>query len=406
MLSLLPHVLWLLQASSEERIREAVSRLEAGHPSTQEETWETLASSGEAGAAILTRLRGGAAPRLRDYLDLALAEIRFRGQLPGQAALRRVSYACKDKPLVEVLAELEPLLQFPVLAEGAEPDPAATVSLSVKQAPVMDLLFLLAQACLCGLRIEGDRVILDPEESVAGFVSGWNGWRIRLAGFEWFKKWDFRGPREDLIHLALQVSGVPSPQVARVHPLVFQELRDAKGKDLLFAEEAPAPGRVDFPLEPEQRRMLPFSGGTRTLRCLRGHLPVDYSRREIRIVLPNPEKGASVTEGGIRLSIGHFDPEEQHLQASVRLPESMGPARYALPVRARLVFPPGVRARVEVSPQAEDERLDFGISWAPLGGGNGNLAPKNLKPERLSITVVTEVVQRKIPFEFRDLELK
>lgn len=402
MLWLLTPVLWLLQVPSEERIREAVLQLDTGHPSKQEDAWETLAASGEAGAALLTRLSSGSAPRLRDYLDLAVAEIRFRAQVPGQGALRRVSYTCKDKPLVEVLAELEPLLQFPVLAEGLEQDPASTVTLSVKQASVIDLLFLLAQACRCGLRIEDDRAVLDPEDSVAGFVSGWNGWRIRLTGFEWFKKWDFRGPREDLIHLALQVCGPPSRQIARVHPLVFQELRDSKGKDLLFSEEPSETGREAFPLDPEQRRMLPFSNGTRMLRCLRGYLPVDYSRRETQIILQNPEKGAVVTEGGIKVSVGHFDPDEQHFQISVVLPESLGPARYGLPARARLVFAPGIRARVDASPQRDEGRLEFGISWAPLADPK----PRIIRPERVVITVVTESVQRKIPFEFRELELK
>lgn len=402
MLLLIAAVTVLAQAAEPERLREAAQRLDTGPASTHEAAWETLVSAGPAGTALLSGLRDGSNARLRDYLDLALFEIRFREQIPGHAVPRRVSYTCKDKPLSVVLGELETLLECQILGVQ-ELDDLATVSLSVKDVRIMDVLHLLAQACQSRIRLEdGVAVLYPPEDAVSEVVAGWEGWKIRLVRFDWFKKWDFRGPREDQLSLALQVSAAPADGMARFHRLVLQEARDTRGRDLLIPPGEPGPRELEGgdSLDDEEYRVLPPSPGTRTLRCLRGYLPLDMVRRASRVTLQNPARERSVTESGISLTVSQLDIEKKHLEASVVLPASLGPARYSLPVRARLQFAPGVRAQFEVSAAAKDDRIDFAIGWASPGNG------KPVIPESVAVTVVTESLRRRIPFEFREVELK
>jgi hypothetical protein len=253
----------------------------------------------------------------------------------------------------------------------------------------------------------------------------------------------------------------PSAAPCRFNAPVVLEAMDDKGKSLRVPPEAPR--RKSDPEDVEEEpgavamlNLLPPSSGSEKISVLRGFSTVALPRTRVTVTFgeeapkkpestatpkkPAPTRAEETTpkapEPQATEPAKPTAPQGESLEGLIRKADGftikvvkVEPALYRvmfeissstlkpddlskLPYQATVVLKGGETTRCFISPSANKEAADVTVAFQPLHLQEALVQPGEDRPppppviERIELSIVTAVQERRIPFEFRDVKLK
>jgi hypothetical protein len=367
--------------------------LEAGPAAAIPEAFERLV---EVDPSLRIRLREGASPRLRDYLDLADHEAAFRRRAPDYARPRRIRYGCKDKPFFAVSRDLAALVGVPVVSDLEEnTDPVSLAETSLRVLDLCDALGRQVQVVAAATAdlIQWELGSIHPDAPASRFGDG----VLRIRDAERTAVMDFRRPRRDALILTLHSVWDPLRVPWTSQGPTIQEAKDPFGVSLSGPDPGIGPSATFESLELK-------SPGRRSARIavLRGYRSVQVPIRGSALTLAELKPGAQASAGGFRISIDRIDRTRRCLVFSVEAPS-------AVPHWVRIRLERGGRSLTGTQALAAEGRKAWTFEWGYLipsaTAPDPNLEESPL-PERVTLQIASEMAERRVPFDFRDLELR
>jgi hypothetical protein len=367
--------------------------LEAGPAAAIPEAFERLV---EADPSIRVRLREGASPRLRDYLDLADHEAAFRRRAPEFAKPRRITYGCKDKPFFAVSRDLAVLVGVPVVSDLEEStDP---VSLAETTLRVLDLCDALGKQLRVVADASADAVQWEPGEIHPDApASRFGDGVLRLQRSERTIVMDFRRPRQDSLAVMLRTAWDPprAPWTAK-GPTVL-EVKDPFGASLAGTD----PGAGLTTLVETLELKSPTRRSAR-IAVLRGYRSVQFPVRKSGLNLSEIREGVRASAEGFRVTIDRIDRMRRCLVLTVEAPD-------AVPHWVRLRVERAGRSLTGTQALTAEGRKAWTFEWGylvPSGSAPDPGGDEAQLPERVSLQIASEMAERRVPFDFRDVELR
>lgn len=386
------------------RVAELAPELEAKETARIYRAVERLAELGPSAAPLLEARAKDAPAAAKPYLLLAAAEARRAAELPDGARLRRytVTYAPQDLGvLLNDFQRRTGSRLIPEIGNGAElPD----VGVALADATFLEGLLAIARAAKMVPRRDAEAFYLDASP-VEPPTFSYGGALLRLETFTQRKLIDFRRPARNRIDLGYDVLWDPALKVVSASRLSIHEASDGLGRKL--AEIPPEDGETEsFEGDGFGSLELESAGGAiDRIAVLRGELPLRLQKRAVTIALGKPTEGGIVKAHGFEVRIVKVDPKEARVEIEIRSAERKPEELRKLPMSATGQDPAGQPLRASVGPGAELPRFQLVFGVEPRGPG-GFVVPNGLAAEKVELMVTLESVERRIPFEFRDLKLR
>jgi hypothetical protein len=401
--------------------------------------------------------------RLRDYLQLAAEEIRAAQLLTGIPSPRRISIKSSDRNVIELLGELRTKTGLALALEnllGEEKMPEIPVD--VRDATALEAFDAICKAGNVSILMDNGQIMLyqgDYQELPRFF---YDHYFFRLGSFVVAKTADFRRPAVQSFRIQMEMLWNPAAAPCRFSAPVIVEAADDKGKSLLVPPDAPR--RKDDPDEADEEPgavsmlyLLPPSAGSEKIAVLRGFSTVALPRTRVTVSFggepskkaetpstvrkpaparaedpapkgpepPTPEPStkpapvqAEGLEGLVRKSDGFTIKVAKVEPALYRVTFEVSSSRMKpddlskLPFQATVVLKGGETTRCFLSPSANKDAAEVTVAFQPLHLQEALVQPGDDRPppppaiERIELSIVTAVQERKIPFEFRDVKLK
>jgi hypothetical protein len=371
--------------------------------------------------------------RARDYLQLAADEIRAGRVLTGIPPAKRVTMKAADRNVVELLHELRTKTGLAVALDNLMGDEKLPeVPIDIRDATMLEAFDGICRAGNVTLTMESGQFMLYPGEYPDLPRFFYDHYFFRLHSFRVLKTVDFRKPAAQSFNLQMEMLWDPAAAPCRFGPPVVVEAADDKGKSLLppSPAEAPKPREKDEEDLDEilseslsQLELLTPSPGAQKLAVLRGYttiaLPKDkvtvtYAAKTPREGEVSPYENLVQKSGDITVKIVRLDPSLCRITFEVSS-KNLKPEDLAkMPVLATVVLKGGEPTRAYVHPWSAKEGVaEVMIGFQALNlkevlvlpGGEDRPAPPAVI-EKIELSLVTAVQERRIPFEFREVKLK
>jgi hypothetical protein len=271
---------------------------------------------------------------------------------------------------------------------------------------------------------------------------------FRLHEFVLMKTADFRKPAVHSFRLQMELLWDPAAAPCRFGAPVVLEALDDKGKNLIVPPLPADPKPKEKPedpvveIEPEGMSLLvllPPSPGSEKIAVLRGVTTVGLPKTRVTLsfgeepsrkaeppkkaapqepVPPPSEPGASPLEGLVRKS-GEFTVKITKIESplfrftcEISSPTMKPDDLSKLPFLANVVLKGGDATRAYINPVSKGDVAEVMVSFQPLHLREVLVQPNDDRPapppviEKIELSIVTAVQERKIPFEFRDVKIK
>ncbi|HYE97600.1 MAG TPA: hypothetical protein VEJ18_01765 [Planctomycetota bacterium] len=377
---------------------------------------EALASGGPvARAGLLERAAAAEGPR-RQRLEAAAQEAGLASENALVPPPRRFSLKAADRPAIEVLVELQARTGLPLELDGIEDQELAPVSVDIRDATPLEALEAVARAASLAISFDPGRIGLSADGHVDAPRSSYGPLLLLLHQYEENRTITFRRKAEASTYLTGELRMEPWVPVLRMGPLRVLEAVDDRGADLRLpadeeeagpreevAEERVLPAAGELPSSVDLR-LQPLSSGAVRIALLRGYVPVALPCRGSTAVFDAPAEGQKRSGDGYEAEIQSLSAEGQ-VQVRIRgLKPGAPPGTWvvAVHVEGMRAF---ARAAIANEDGAQNLYIEYDRPWA-RPDGEGPARRKSVNPERLELTRVTAVQERRFPFEFRGLKLR
>lgn len=397
--------------------------------------------------------------RVRDYLHLAAEEIRAAHLLKTIPSPKRISMKSADRNVIELLGELRTRTGLALALEnllGEEKMPEVPVEF--RDATALEAFDAICKAGNVSILMDNGQIMLyqgDYQELPRFF---YDHYFFRLGSFVVAKTADFRRPAVQSFRIQMEMLWNPVAAPCRFQAPVIVEAADDKGKSLLVPADAPR--KKDDPDEVEEEpgavsllQLLPPSPGSEKIAVLRGFSTVALPRTRVTVTFGEeapkkpeapaaPRKPAAPTrdpeapaqdppkpaapqaepggpfEGlvrkadGFTIKVAKVEPALYRLLFEVSSTTLKPDDIAKLPFQATVVLKGGETTRCFISPSANKDAADVTVAFQPLHLQEALVQAGDDRPppppvlEKIELSIVTAVQERKIPFEFRDVKLK
>lgn len=392
-----------------------------------------LAALGEAALPSVEAAAREAKGRTREYLTLAAEEIRS-AQATGIVPPKRISLKAADRNVVELLNDLRAKTGVALSLEnlqGEEKLPDAAVD--IKDCTMLEAFDAICHAGNVTVTMENGQFMLyqgDYQDLPRFFYSQYF---FRLGNYVLMKTATFRKPAVQSFKIQMEMLWDPAAAPCRFSPPVVVEAVDDRGKNLLIP---PAKKKdVKTPPDPEDEdgqeamsflELQPPTPGAQKIAVLRGFAPISLPKTKATVSFSEPprkeggpDEGHASFEGQIR-KVGDFTVKISKVEAAMfRIGVEISSTKMKPDEIARLPFLAGVAlkggdlGRTYVSLWSmKDDVAELMVSFQPLHLKEPLIRLNEDRPapppviEKLDLSIVTAVQERRIPFEFRDLKIK
>ena len=396
--------------------------------------------------------------RVRDYLQLAADEIRAAKQLAGVPPSKRITLKSADRNVIELLNELRTRSGLALALEnllGDEKMPEVPVD--VQDVPTLEAFDAICKAGNVSILMDNGQIMLYQGEYQELPRFFYDHYFFRLGSFALTKTADFRRPAAQSFRVQMEMLWNPAAAPCRFSAPVVVEAVDDKGKSLLVAADAAK--RKDDPEDDEEEpgpvsmlKLVPPSPGSEKIALLRGFASVALPRTRVTVAFgeeappkkietapvaapkkptradeaapkpppkpaPPPEPPSSLegkikTVDGFKIRVAKVEPSLYQVIYEVSSPSMKPDALSKLPFQATVLLKGGETTRCFISPSAKQETADITVQFHPLHLQEALVQPGEDRPppppviEKIELSIVTAVQERRIPFEFREVKLK
>lgn len=394
-----------------------------------------LAALGDAALPAVEARAKDAKGRVRDYLALAADEIRAAGTGSGPGPARRFSMKAADRNVVELLNDLRAKTGVALSLEnlqGEEKLPDAAVD--IHDATMLEAFDAICHAGNVTVTMENGQFMLyqgDYQDLPRFFYSHYF---FRLGNYVLMKTATFRKPAVQSFKIQMEMLWDPAAAPCKFNPPVLIEAVDDRGKSLLLPP--PPPKKKDAkppdPMEDIEQEsttyleLVPPTPGAQKIAVLRGYAPVSLPKTRATVSFAEapkkdgaPEEAHAGLEGMVRKT-GDFTVKISKIEAAMfRIGVEVSSTKMKPDEIAKLPFLAGValkggdlgRTYVSLWSMKEDV-AELMISFQPLHLKEPLILRADDRPapppviEKLDLSIVTSVQERRVPFEFHDLKIK
>lgn len=392
-----------------------------------------LSALGEKAIPQLEARAKDARGRVRDYLLLAADDIRAASVLTGIPAPKRITMKSGDRNVIELLGDLRTKTGLAIALEnllGEEKMPEIPVDF--RDATALEAFDAICKAGNVSILMDNGQIMLyqgDYQELPRFF---YDHYFFRLSSFVVAKTADFRRPAVQSFRIQMEMLWNPVAAPCRFTAPVVAEAVDDKGKSLLVPPEAPP--KKDDPDDVEEEpgavsmlQLLPPSPGSEKIAVLRGFSTVALPRTRVTVAFgddaakkppaPQGESGGPL-EGlvrksdGFTIKVAKVEPALYRVTFEVSSSTLKPDDISKLPFQATVLLKGGESTRCFISPSANKDAADLTVAFQPLHLQEALVQAGDDRPppppviEKIELSIVTAVQERKIPFEFRDVKLK
>jgi hypothetical protein len=411
-----------------QKVREMIVRLKDRNIQLRKKAEEDLFLLGPPALPILRAEESQLAPGdLKLKISVIIRRIeRLQRQTIASGSTLLVTLNEKDRPIPEVLAELQKMTGVPIEHKGIPAD-------AVTSLEVTGLSFWEAVDRICsthgklGWDVSEKGITVRKEAYVRPFIATTSGYLFLLRPFLRYPPGPGTGDRDYMRGEAV-VAGPPGSQSVAQY-LTYEALADDKGTNLLTAAagliQKPAIAEYRILPDPDMTRPLyrpaaewldaaPARGAAKVKTC-KGVAVIQVVMEMERCIFisgPNLKKGARESGSGLSLAVDSLD-------------ISGGRVRMQVSSRTRIV---GAASSASSSADAGQDRTEgLGLgrkslpTWTRFHGTDAGLKPGTsettvfklqaalkgeVKPDAIELWEPVSVTDMKIPFEFKDVPMK
>lgn len=374
-----------------------------------------LAALGEAALPALESRAKDAQGRTRDYLRLAADEIRSAALLNGVPVAKRISIKASDRNVTELLGDLRARTGIALALENllADNEKLPEVPVDIQDATPLEAFDAICKAANVSIMMENGQFGLYPGDYQETPRFFYDHYFFRLGGFVLMKTADFRRPAVQNFVVRMELLWDPVAAPCRFAAPVIVEAVDEKGKNLL-----PPPAKKDDEEEPQdagpssELHLVPPSPGAEKIAALRGFVKVGLPRKRVTLTFG----GKDALEGQVRKAEGYTAKVAEHepLQFRLVLDLTSGSTKpedlQLLPFQAVVTLKGGEATRCYLNTNVTEDACQVHINYQPLhlreALVDGDRPVPAAAVEKIELSIITAVQERKIPFEFRDVKLK
>jgi hypothetical protein len=385
--------------------KELLDHLRPGRTSDTAAAFRALCDQGDQSRAELERAAGD--PALRWWVDAVREEIRARRERPAAWSPKPVTLSFKNEPLGTVLRALD------VKASGEQA--SGLISLELKDATPHEAFREALQAAgkegyfflSSGSRGEGSLMLTERRhEPLAAFRS--RHYDAKIRGAAEVRHADFKGPPQRLLRLFGDVIVGPGFPILGAGPCVLTEVRDARGE---LMEIAPSPKKGSdreaalyhtmSSLQVQLEAYVRLTQGLPDrLSLVRGHATILSSGGTEKVtlagVLQKPKQSIETTEARVTMVLDDVDPE------------------YVLTVTVEPLRTEWKGLGLGGDSGSINLIDDIGRKFEGAGSGSQGYHTYDInvkkaagrKPESVTVTVKSDVFERKVYFEFSNVKIQ
>ena len=415
-----------------------------------------LAALGEPALPSIESRAKAAQGRARDYLNLIADEIRSARLTTGIPPIQRISMKTSDRNVVELLGDLRSKTGVALSLEnlmGEEKLPEVPVD--IHDATMLEAFDAICRAGNVTVTMENGQFMLyqgDYQEVPRFF---YDHYFFRLGNFVLMKTADFRKPAVQSFRVQMEMLWDPAAAPCKFNPPVVVEAVDDKGKNLIpppappkkepHKPADPAGGKPPDASDPTEDgdseavsflQLVPPSPAAEKIAMLRGYTTIGLPKTKVTLSFVEetrkgerkdaPDKNqdpqaepASALDGMVRKS-GDFTVKVVKVESSLfRVTCEVSSATLKvedigkMPFLASVTLKGAEPTRSYVSLWSMKENVaEVMVSFQPLHLKEVLVKPGDDRPvppapvEKIELSIVTAVQERKIPFEFRDVKIK
>jgi hypothetical protein len=389
-----------------------------------------LAEFGEGALRSLEAHQAAAPARVRPYVELAIQEIRAARLQPLYPRPKLHSLKSADKTAADLLVDLKSKSGLPLSIESLlEEEKLPELNLELRDATALEALDAVCKAGGLTLEHPGARFEIYPGGYPDFPKFFYDHYLFRLETYARTRSVTFRKPLRDRLRIDMAVLWDPSIAPVRLRPAVLLEAVDDLGKNLLVPPEPSsrpadeAPGKPDGPaaeIHPavpegasrESLEILPPGPKAAKIARLRGLLPVVHPKARVELTFEKPAAGQKKESAGFEIAVTGVDREHCAVDLFVASRTLKLEELRALPVLAALRLKGQEAPRCVASAQEGEGGLRVRVEFenVALRQGGGRFRLDDPRPaadiQALHVAVVTQTVERKVPFEFRDVTIR
>ncbi len=444
----------LLLSLQEDKVAPLARDLESAEVRRIYHAVSDLTALGEPALPAIEKRAQEAKGRTRDYLNLVTEEIRSARLTTGVPPVQRLSLKASDRNVVELLGDLRSKTGVALSLEnlmGEEKLPEVPVD--VRDVTMLEAFDAICRAGNVTVTMENGQFMLyqgDYQEMPRFF---YDHYFFRLGNFVLLRTVDFRKPAVQSFKLQMEMLWDPAAAPCKFNPPVVVEAVDDKGKNLIPPPPPPRkdppkpaepkpPGEIEEVIEAEATsflQLLPPSPASEKLSMLRGYTTIGLPKTKVTLSFaeepkkserpspappekaqdspaeppPSPLDGQQRKSGDFTVKIvkvesGLFRITCEVSSATLKV-EDIGKMPFLASVTLKGAEP--TRSYVSLW-SMKDTVAEVMISFQPLHlkeilvkAGDDRPAPPS-PVEKVELSIVTAVQERKIPFEFRDVKIK
>jgi hypothetical protein len=438
-------------APPEDKLAAATHELESADVRKIYHAVSDLAALGEPALPAIEKRAQGAQGRIRDYLHLVAEEIRSARLTTGIPPVQRLSMKASDRNVVELLGDLRAKTGVALSLEnlmGEEKLPEVPVD--VRDVTMLEAFDAICRAGNVTVTMENGQFMLyqgDYQEMPRFF---YDHYFFRLGNFVLLRTVNFRKPALQSFKIQMEMLWNPAAAPCKFNPPVVIEAMDDKGKNLIpppAKKEPPKPVEPKVPGDAEENeaeatsflQLLPPSPASEKLAVIRGFTTIGLPKTKVTLSFaeepkkgerkepapadkvqdpaaeppPSPLDGLQRKSGDFSVKIvkvesGLFRITCEVSSATMKV-EDIGKMPFLASVTLKGAEP--TRSYVSLW-SMKDTVAEVMISFQPLHLKEILVKPGDDRPsppspvEKIDLSIVTAVQERKIPFEFRDVKIK
>jgi len=409
------------QDASADRLASACRDLEGNDPKRIFAAVQAIVQMGGASLPVIEARAKEAKGRLRDYLELAAEEIRSAPHLPGYPAVKRLSMKSSDRNVVELLADLRARTGAALSLDNLlEEEKLPEFPFEVKDATMLEAFDAICHAGNVTISMQNGQFMLftGPYVDLPRFFYG--HYFLRLGDFEIVKTVTFRKPATQTFNLQMEMVWDPAAAPLRFKPARIVEAVDDRGKSLVLPPSLPEPGaKKENNPSPDAEDSGPNtmlhlaapSAAATKVSFVRGFATIVLPKSRASVAFPSPQPEQTGNAGDFQFKIVGVDSEHHLLRLTLTSKKYKPEVLSAMDVLSQVTLKDweATSSAVDKSSWNEDA-LEIAVGYDPQRLRDGLARPPDGGPQpaidKLEISVVTAVQEKRIPFEFRDLKIK
>ena len=408
------------QDLSADRLALACRDLESNDPKRIFAAVQVVAQMGGASLPAIEARAREAKGRVRDYLELAAEEIRSAPHLPGYPAVKRLSMKSTDKNVVELLADLRARTGAALSLDNLlEEEKLPEIPFEVKDATMLEAFDAICHAGNVTVSMQNGQFMLFTGNYVDLPRFFYGHYFLRLGDFEIVKTVTFRKPASQAFNLQMEMVWDPAAAPLRFKPVRVVEAVDDRGRSLVPIPVAPDPAAKKENSPPDTEESGPNtvlhlaapSPAATKVSLVRGFATIVLPKSRATVAFSFPKVDEVGAAGDFQFRIVAVEPDQHRIRLALTSKKVKPEALSAMDLLSQVTLKDWEATSSGVDkPSWNEESLEIVVGYDPLRIKDGLARPPEGGPQppvdRLEISVVTAVQEKRIPFEFRDLKIK